>query len=120
MLTILNVLPIISLILAIILMIIAYVISHYLIAKENARWRDYKSSNIIVEVFEMHDKGLLSADKDEDIERIKHEYSKQYEAYKDHKCFKDELINLMVKTGIFSFLSILLSGLFYAIKWAMM
>lgn len=119
MLTILNVLPIISLSLVVILMDICFII-HFLITKENIRWRDYKFSNLIVESFEMYDKGLLSADKAKDIERIMHEYNEPYEVYKKHKHLKDKLNELMFKCIIFSFLSLLLSVLFYMLKYAMM
>ena len=119
MLTIIRVLPIISLILTMVLIVMCIIV-HILNTKENVRWRNYKRSNIIVESFEMHDKGILSADKEIDIERIKCEYSKQYEAYKDHKYLKDKLFNLMFTSGIYSFLSLLLSGLFYMLKYFMM
>ena len=90
MLSIINTLAIISLILAIILIIMCIVIN-VLINKEIVRWIDYKSSNIIVESFEIYDKLLLSADKYKDFERIKQEYNEQYEAYKKHEYLKDEL-----------------------------
>ena len=115
MLSIIKILPIATLILAMILIIMCVII-HVLITRENARWRDYKFSNIIVESFEMYDKGLLSADKDKDIEHIKQEYNEQYQAYNDHKYLKDEFSKLMVKSGLFSFLSLLLSGLCYMIS----
>lgn len=115
MLSIINTLAIISLILAIILIIMCIVIN-VLINKEIVRWIDYKSSNIIVESFEIYDKLLLSADKDKDFERIKQEYNEQYEAYKKHEYLKDELNKLMVKSEIYSFLSLLLSGICYMIK----
>lgn len=114
MLSIINMLAIISLILAIILIIMCIII-HVLINKEIVRWIDYKSSNIIVESFEIYD-NLLSENKDKHIDRIKHEYSKQYEAYKKHEYLKDELNKLMVKSEIFSFLSLSLSGICYMIK----
>ena len=114
MLSIINIIAIISLILAIILIIMCIVI-HVLINKEIDRWIDYKSSNIIVESFEIYDK-LLSENKDKHIERIKCEYDEQYEAYKKHEYLKDELNKLMVKSEIFSFLSLLLSGICYMIK----
>ena len=113
MLSIVKILPIATLILAMILIVMCVNI-HVLITKENARWRDYKFSNIIVEAFEMYDKGLLSSDKD--IERIKQEYNEQYQAYNDHKYLKDELSKMMVKSGLFSFLSLLLSGQCYMIS----
>lgn len=113
MLSIIKILPIATLILAMILIIMCVVI-HVLITRENVRWRNYKFSNIIVESFEMYDKGLLSSDKD--IERIKQEYNEQYQAYNDHKYLKDEFSNLMVKSGLFSFLSLLLSGQCYIIS----
>lgn len=115
MLSIINTLAIISLILAIILIIMCIVINA-LINKEIVRWIDYKSSNIIVESFEIYDKLLLSENKDKHIERIKREYGEQYEAYKKHEYLKDELNKLMVKSEIFSFLSLLLSGICYMIK----
>lgn len=115
MLSIIKILPIATLILAIILIVMCVII-HVLITKENARWRDYKFSNIIVEAFEMYDKGILSADKDKDIEHIKQEYNEQYQAYNDHKYLKDEFDKLMVKSGLFSFLSLLLSSLCYMIS----
>ena len=114
MLSIINILAIISLILAVILIIMCIII-HVLINKEIDRWIDYKSSNIIIESFEIYDK-LLSENEDKHIDRIKHEYSKQYEAYKKHEYLKDELNKLMVKSEIFSFLSLLLSGICYMIK----
>jgi len=113
MLSIIKILPIATLILAMILIIMCVVI-HVLITRENVRWRNYKFSNIIVESFEMYDKGLLSSDKD--IERIKQEYNEQYQAYNDHKYLKDEFSKLMVKSGLFSFLSLLLSGQCYIIS----
>jgi hypothetical protein len=119
MLTILKVLPIISLILAIILIVICVVIQ-VLISKELVRWREYKQSNIIVESFEMFDKGLLSRDKSADIDRIKHEYNEQYEAYKDHNCLNGERNRMMITSGIFSFVCLLLSGIFYMIKCMVM
>lgn len=115
MLSIINILAIISLILAVILIVMCIVI-HVLINKEIVRWIDYKSSNIIAESFEIYDKFLLSENKDKHIERLKHEYSKQYEAYKKHEYLKDELNKLMVKSEIFSFLSLSLSGICYMIK----
>ena len=118
MLTILKILPIANLILAMILIVICFII-HVLIIKENTRWRDYKFSNIIVESFEMYDKGLLSADRNKDIERIIHGYNEQYEAYKNHKYLKSKYIILMAKSEIFSVLSLLLSSLTYMIKCAM-
>lgn len=111
--SIIKILPIATLILAMILIIMCVVI-HVLITRENVRWRNYKFSNIIVESFEMYDKGLLSSDKD--IERIKQEYNEQYQAYNDHKYLKDELSKMMVKSGLFSFLSLLLSGQCYMIS----
>lgn len=111
--SIIKILPIATLILAMILIIMCVVI-HVLITRENVRWRNYKISNIIVESFEMHDKGLLSSDKD--IERIKQEYNEQYQAYNDHKYLKDEFSKMMVKSGLFSFLSLLLSGQCYIIS----
>ena len=114
MLSIINILAIISLILAVILIIMCIII-HVLINKEIDRWIDYKSSNIIVESFEIYDK-LLCENEDKHIDRIKHECSKQYEAYKKHEYLKDELNKLMVKSEIFSFLSLLLSGICYMIK----
>lgn len=111
--SIIKILPIATLILAMILIIMCVVI-HVLITRENVRWRNYKFSNIIVESFEMYDKGLLSSDKD--IEHIKQEYNEQYQAYNDHKYLKDELSKMMVKSGLFSFLSLLLSGQCYMIS----
>ena len=114
MLSFINILAIISLITAVILIIMCVIIN-VLINKEITRWIDYKSSNIIVESFEIYDK-LLSENKDKHIEHIKCEYSKQYEAYKKHEYLKDELNKLMVKSEIFSFLSLTLSGICYMIK----
>ena len=114
MLSLINILAIVSLILAVILIIMCIVI-HVLIDKEIVRWIDYKSSNIIVESFEIYDR-LLSENKDKHIEHIKREYSEQYEAYKKHEYLKDELNKLMAKSEIFSFLSFTLSGICYMIK----
>ena len=108
MISIINTLAIISLILAIILIIMCIVIN-VLINKEIVRWIDYKSSNIIVEPFEIYDKLLLSG---KDLDK----YIEQYEAYKKHEYLKDELNKLMVKSEIYSFLSLLLSGICYMIK----
>lgn len=119
MLTVLTILPFVNLILSMILTVMCFII-RILIAKENVRWDIYKSANIIVESFEMYDKGLLSEDKNKDIKRFKDEYEEQYEAYKAHKYLKDKFINLMTKSGLFSFISLLLCGLFYIIRCGVM
>ena len=70
MLSILKLISICYLIIAVIFAIIC-IVSNVMLVNERIRWRKYKESNIIVEAFEIYDKGVLKSDKSDDIERIK-------------------------------------------------
>ena len=89
------------LIIAVIIFVaIICIISRVMLGNERTRWGKYKESNIIVEAFEMHDKGILKSDKSDDIERIKQEYVKEYDEYNKHKDLNEKLCLLFARSLI--------------------
>lgn len=93
------------LIIAVIIFVaIICIVSKVMLVNEQTRWGKYKQSNIIVEAFEMHDKGILKSDKSDDIERIKQEYSKEYEEYNKHKDLNKKLCLLFARSLIIFFI----------------
>lgn len=99
MLSILKLISICCLIIAVIFAIIC-IVSNVMLVNERTRWRKYKESNIVVEAFEIYDKGVLKSDKSDDIERIKQEHSKEYDEYKKHKALNNKLCLLFARSLI--------------------
>ena len=115
MLSILKLISICCLIIVVIFAIIC-IISKVILVKERTHWRKYKESNIIVEAFDIYDKGVLKSDKSDDIERIKQEHSKEYDDYKKHKSLNNKLCLLLTKTITFTLIFIIVSWAFFIIS----